>query len=383
MGYDIQTVCNRRTLRDFIRLPRFIYHSDPNWVPPLSSEVQRTLDERRNPYFANASLKLFVCYKNNVPVARTAIVVNRQHQEKFGINAAFFGFFESINDMEAVRRLFGSVEYYCRSQNVEILEGPFNPNHYSELGLLTNKFDTPPAFFQPYNPAYYCDLLESIGFRKAVCFYTAKNERIREYVQHRYGDEDRPLEIDGYIVRSIDAANFEKDLERIRGVFNDSFSSNWHFLPVTKEEYQFTSKYLRLVTNPELVTIVEHQGSPVAVLMCVLDINPLLKRLNGRIGPIKYLRFLQARKSIRSLLIYAVGIRSSYQRTRVFCLLVNAMARIARNYDTLETTWMLEKNLPAIRAAELFGMKPDKYFAIYEKRLSSSAKMNKRERANA
>ena len=146
---------------------------------------------------------------------------------------------------------------------------------------------------------------------------------------------------------------------------------------MTKEEYQFTSKYLRMVTNPDLVTIVEHQGNVVAVLMCVLDINPLLKRLNGRIGPIKYLRFLQARKSIRSLLIYAVGIRSSYQRTRVFCLLVDAMARIARNYDTLETTWMSEKNLPAIRAAQLFGMKPDKYFAIYQKRLSSSVRMNK------
>ena len=34
-------------------------------------------------------------------------------------------------------------------------------------GMLINGFDSMPTFSLPYNPAFYCDLLEDYGFRKA------------------------------------------------------------------------------------------------------------------------------------------------------------------------------------------------------------------------
>jgi hypothetical protein len=118
--------------------------------------------------------------------------------------------------------------------------------------------------------------------------------------------------------------------------------------------------------------IVEHHGEAVAVLMFVLDINPLLQRLQGRVGPIKYLRFLHEKKHIRKLIVYAVGIKRSYQRTRVFSLLLSEAVRIASKYESLETTWMTEDNVLAMKAAERLGMRPDKQFGIYEMRLSGS-----------
>jgi len=355
-------------MKDFLRVPSVIYRNDPNWVAPIDSEVRRLLDRERNPYFANATLKLFVCYREGCVAARTAVVINRIHEAKFGIKAAFFGFFECINDLDAVRCLFDEVERYCRDQKVELLEGPFNPNHYSELGIQVTGFSTPPAFFQPYNHTYYRQLLEEIGFSTLARFHTQKNERISEYVRERYGAQPLP-EVDGYSIRSFAMDDLSGELERIREVFNDAFSSNWHFLPVSKEEYQFSAKFLRLVTFPDLIKIVEHRGKPVGVLQCVLDINPLLRRMNGSVGPLKYIRFLLQRKRICNLVIYAVGIKRAYQRTRVFHLLFRAMCQIALKYQVLETTWMSDENNPAVRAAEHLGMKPDKEFVIYEKHL--------------
>jgi len=371
MGYVVHTVSDRRTLRDFIDLPWRVYRDDPNWVPPISSEVRRTLDERRNPFFARARRRLYVCYHDGSAVARIAVVINPRHQEKFGVKSAFFGFFESMNDPEAVRQMFTTAVEYCRQEGVELLEGPFNPNHYSELGLQVSNFDTPPTFFQTYNPGYYCGLLEGIGFRKSACFYTARNDQIREYVVNRYGDMQSPLELQGFTVRSLDLARLATDLEILREVFNDAFSSNWHFLSVSKEEYQFSAKFLRLVTDPDLVVIVEHDGKAVGVLLCVLDINPLLKKLRGKVGPIKYIRFLRERKRIRRLIVYAVGIRKAYRGTEVFRLLLRTMCRIALRYDALETTWMSDNNGSAVRAADHLGLEPDKQFAIYEMALKS------------
>lgn len=370
MNYSVFSVSNSRQMKDFLGLPFVIYRDDPNWAAPISSEVRRTLDEKLNPYFANARLKLFVCYKNGSPVSRAAVIINRLHQEKFGTRSAFFGFFESLNDPDAVYHLFQAVESYCRDRGVELLEGPFNPNHYSQLGIQVNQFETPSTFFQPYNPRYYVKLLEDYGFFESARFETRKNENIGDYVLGRYGNRAVSFNTGNYRVRSFSMADFNNELERIREVNNDAFSSNWHFLPLSKEEYLFSAKYLHLVTEPHLIMIVENQREPVGVLHCVLDINPLLAKMKGKPGPLKYYRFLRERKKVRKLVIFSVAIKKAYQRTRVYSLLLKEFCRVVLKYQTLETTWMSEDNIPAVKAAEHFALKPDKRFVIYKKKIS-------------
>ena len=356
-------------MRDFLRLPYLIYQNDPHWVAPLSSEVRRVLNPRRNPYFKDASLELFVCYGSAGPVARAAVVINPRHIRKFGERSAFFGFFVSRDDPEASRYLFRALEVYCLDQGIELIEGPFNPNHYSELGLQISAFGSPPAFFQPYNPEYYMALLEAGGFEVVKVLHTRRNDRIASYVLERYGEQPAPDPPPGYTIRSFSKRDFQAELERIRAVCNDAFSDNWHFLPLSAEEYRFSAKFLGLVTYPRLIKIVEHLGRPVGVLQCVQDINPLLRELKGRAGPVKFLRYQRQRRKIRSVIIYAIGIKKAYQRTQVYRLLLDAVCPLAREFDVMESTWMTEDNIPVLLAAARLGMTPDKKFAIYQKRL--------------
>jgi hypothetical protein len=78
--------------------------------------------------------------------------------------------------------------------------------------------------------------------------------------------------------------NFNTDLEHLRAIFNDAFSENWHFIPVSKEEYLFSARHLKLITPPELLQFVEYKGEPVAAVHFTLYINPVLKEFNGRAG---------------------------------------------------------------------------------------------------
>jgi hypothetical protein len=367
MQYTISTVGDRRTMNDFLRLPWSIYLHDEQWVTPILSEVRRTLDAAKNPYFKDASLDLLVCYADGRPVARTAVVTNRKHWRKFAEKTAFFGFFESVNDRKAVRSLFDCALAIARVRGAEVLEGPFNPNHYSELGLQVNRFDTPPAFFQSFNPEYYKGLFDDAGLQKSKTVHTRKNAHVREYILQRYGHVPRPQSSGPYTVRSFRMDDFEAELERVREVFNDAFSSNWHFLPLTKSEYLFAAQHLDVVTRPELITIAEHGGEPVGVLECVLDVNPLLKKLKGRVGPVGYLRYQHEKKHVRSLIVYAVGIKKLYQGTRVYKLLLDSLCAQALDYDSIETTWMSDDNPLALRAASHLGMERDKEFVIYRK----------------
>lgn len=365
MSHSVCDVCNRRTMRDFLDVPDRIYRDDPNYVPPLKAEVRRTLDRDRNPYFDGTVLRLFVCYADGIPVARTAIVINPRHELKFGTRTAFFGFFESIDDPGAVRALFAAATSSCRSHGATLLEGPFNPNHYSELGLLLDNHHRPPAFFQAYNPPYYRTLLEGIGFHSSASLYTARNGQIEEYVTKHF-DLRGPLPIpEGYTIRHPDLRRRSEEMEKIRLVFNDAFESNWHFLPASQQEFDFSAKFINLITDPGLIWIAEHHGMPVGVVMCVLDVNPLIRQFRGRRGAVKLVRFLLGRRRLRTVIVYAVGVRRQYRHTRVYPLMLEACARIVRNFDSAECTWISENNILARRSAERLGLKPDKHFAIY------------------
>jgi hypothetical protein len=373
MTCRVVSVSSSRQTKDFLRLPFIVYRGDKNWVAPMASEVRRVLDAKRNPYFAQAKLKLFVCYKDGALASRVAIIINRLHQAKFGVRSAFFGFFESIDDLGAVRSLFDEAQKYCRSQGVEQIEGPFNPNHYSELGLQASHFGTEPTFFQPYNPEYYNRLLEDVDFRVSARFHTRRNGNIHEYILSQYGNPRAVDRIGEYTIRPLSKKDLGEELERFREVNNDAFSSNWHFLPLSKEEYLFSAKYLHLVTRPGLVQIVEHKGEPVGVLHCVLDINPLLREINGRAGPIKYIRFIRNRRKIQRLIIFSVGVKKAYQHSVVYKLILSSFCRICMNYKEVETTWLSEENIPAVKASEHVGLKPDKEFVIYKKDLKDSS----------
>jgi hypothetical protein len=367
MPYSAAPVSNRKQLDEFLRLPFAIYRGDPLWVPPVISEVRRMLDPERNPYFENATLRLFVGYRNGTPVARTAVIINSAHQKAFGVRSAFFGFFESANDEDAARCLFGEAETYCRARSVEVLEGPFNPHHYSELGLQIDGFGTAPSFFQSYNPPYYNELLEKAGFRISARLQTMKNDDIGTYLDRSFVALAAAPSPDGYTIRSFSLKDRAGDLERIREVNNDAFAANWHFLPLGPEEYAFSAKHMGLVTRPDLIKIVEHCGRPVAVLHCVLDVNPLLRRWKGVAGPVKLIRFLRGRRGVKTIILFTAAIKKEHRRSYVSRLLFAEFCRMAQRFDRAETTWMSTENQPVLRAAESLGMRPDKQFGIYAK----------------
>ncbi len=369
MAYRVEILSGNDHMRDFLDIPYQIYRDDPFWVAPMESEICRTLDDQINPYFNNAFLRKFICYKNGKPVARAVAVVNRDHWVKFGTKTAFFGFFESVKDPEAVSALFKSVRRYCLDEGAELLEGPFNPNHYSELGILTENFHDAPMFFEPYNPAYYKELLEGDGFTISKKLHTRINRDAGHFLRDRYGVTTLPGRNNDYTVRFIRIWNLKGDLERIREVNNDAFADNWYFLPLSKAEYLFSAKYLFFITIPRLIVIVEKGSEPVGVVQFMLNINHILQPMNGKIHLPDYFRFLWCRRSIPEIVLYAAGIKKAHQNSRVAWLIVTAICSISQRYRIISTTWMSDDNTQATRSSEHLGLKPYKWFSIYRKPL--------------
>ena len=368
MSFLVKEITVQDGFEDFLSIPSEIYRNDPYYIAPQSSEVRKVLNPLKNPYFLNASLKIYVCYSDGTPVCRSIMVINHLHWTKWHQKSAFFGFFESLNDCDAVKCLFEKIEVDCRAARAEYLEGPFNPNHYSELGILMDNFNSAPVFFETYNPSYYPALLAEAGFYESNRFHTRVNDDISETLSKKYKTSHKAIFSTDITVRKFNIFRFKRDLEILRDINNNAFENNKFFLPLSLKEYMFSAKYLFLVTSPGLILIAEYKGEPVGAAQLVINFNSLIKNSNGRIRPWQIPGLLWRRRKIKELIIFTAGIKKAFRNKRVFALILRSAIKIFRNYSTISTTWISDENL-GISLVNLLEMKPGKHFAIYSKQL--------------
>jgi hypothetical protein len=370
MSFLVREITLQDEIEDFLSLPSEIYKDNPNWIAPQYSELRRALNPLRNPYFLNASLKIYVCYSSGEPVCRAITVINHHHWTRWNKKSAFFGFFESVDNINAVRFLFEKIESDCRSAGAEFLEGPFNPNHYSELGILTDNFNCHPAFFETYNPPYYPTLLKGEGFDEYCQFHTRKNNDIFSTITKKYKSLNDEVTSKYITIRKFNIFRFKRDLGILREINNDAFENNSFFLPLSIEEYKFSAKYLFLVTSPGLIMIAEHNGIPIGAAQFVIDINNLIRTYNGGIKAWQIPGFLWKRRKIKELIIFTAGVKKAFRKTRVFSVMLKSAVKIFRDYSAISTTWISDENLGA-NLDDLLEMKPDKHFAIFSKHLQN------------
>ena len=80
-----------------------VYIGNPNWVPPLLSEMKFILGPE-NPFFHHADAAYFLARKDGDVVGRIAAIIDRNHINIHNEQAGFFGFFECLQDYPRSRR---------------------------------------------------------------------------------------------------------------------------------------------------------------------------------------------------------------------------------------------------------------------------------------
>lgn len=370
MKFEIRPVRTRSDWVDFFQVARRVYQGDPDWVPPLERETRRLLDARQNPYFQHANLELLVLRKGPEPLARASVVIDRNFRENENKAPAFIGFFECADDSDAAAELMGVVEDHCIEHGATHIKGPFNPHYFGEIGLQVDGFGSPPSFFQPYNPPYYRRFFEGAGYREAHRICTARCDNFSEKIQKRFKFQTLDPTFSGYRVRTLELLRLGRELDLLRTLLNDAFAENWGFHCLSKSEYEYSARRLRFSARADLVSIVEHNSHPVAALVCALNVNPIIKQLNGRLRLGDRLRLWRAKSKIRHLMLFEIGIRRGERGWPLGWILLQTLARMARGYDTLETTWMSTTDGNAMRLAQWAGFEQQKSFAVYEKEIA-------------
>ena len=135
---------SRIAVARFLNVSYEIYQKDPHWVAPLLMDLKQVFTDA-NPLFEHAEMQLWLARRNGQPVGRIAGILDHAHNKAAKDQAAFFGFYETINDREVSRRLFEQVRLWAAQKGVKRLLGPMNPTTNDECGLLVDGFDSSPV----------------------------------------------------------------------------------------------------------------------------------------------------------------------------------------------------------------------------------------------
>ena len=355
----------------FITFPRRVYANDPHWVPPLILERKAFLNPRKNPFFQHATVQLFVARRHGEIVGRIATVINEDHDQYHHERAGFFGLFECLPDAEAAAAaLLETAEDWVRERGATFLRGPVNlSTNELDCGLLVEGFDTPPVFHSSYNPPYYARFVEACGLSKCKDLLAFKRHYDPPPSERLQQTTARLQERRKVTIRPVDMRHFRAEVACITAVYNDAWSDNWGFVPITDAEAQHMASALRLAVIPALTMLAEIDGEPVGCFMAIPDLNQALRHLRGHLTPWGLIRFFYQRRRIDTLRVAMMGVKKRYRRLGIDLLFLAEVWKQApaRGFLHGELAWILEDNRLMLRALEALDAQPYKRYRLYQK----------------
>lgn len=370
----IEAIGTGKQLKKFIHFPWQVYRDYPHWVPPLLVDFKQKIDPDKNPFFKHAEMELFLASRNGRICGRIAAIKDDHHNRYHSEKTAFFGLYESFDDIDTAGALLGAAAEWAQKHGMDRLRGPMNLSMNDECGFLLEGFDSPPAIMMPYTPPYYLDLMENCGLIKAKdlhAFIIRRDPTYRERTRRIWSLTDQIRQKTNITLRTINLKNIEVEAELIRHIYNRSWTKNWGFVPWTREEMAHTAANLKLIADPDLVLFAEDNGKAVGFGFGLPNYNEVIKKIDGKLGLPGIIKFLVHRGKITGVRFMVFGILEEYRLTGVSYLLYAELARraLSKKYHWSELSWQLEDNHLVNKFVASFGGESYKKYRIFEKEL--------------
>ena len=378
MTVEVLPVASAADRRAFVDLVWDLYADDPNWCPPLKSEVHELIGgPHTNPWFLHGKAQFFLARKAGRVVGRISAQRCELVQERRpGLGQ--WGLFECIDDEEVAAALISAAEGWLRGEGMTRAQGPISISIWDEPGLLVEGFDTPPKVMMGHHLPYYRGRIEAAGYEGVKDLYAWSvgiADGFPEIVNRivAAGERNRRIHI-----RPVDLARFDQEAALILEILNEAWSDNWGFVPLTPAEVAHVGKKLKPIVIDHQVLIAEYDGEPVAFLISLPDINEMTRDLNGSLWPFGWAKLLWRlkRSKVDWFRVPLMGVRHKFQATRTASLLAFMMIEQVRRTGTgihgarfAEIGWILDDNGPMLSIAEAIDSQLTKTYRIYERDL--------------
>ena len=378
----VRPVADRGDRKAFIDIAYTLNRDDPNWVPPLRSEVAGTIDPKKNGWFSHARGQLFVATRGNQTVGRISahidtLALTMPADRGFGPGVGFWGMIEAADENTA-KALINAAEDWLRKQGMTRALGPVSLSIWEEPGLLIKGHDHAPTVMMGHHPARYQGWIERAGYLPAKQLLTYELDISVEFppIVNRIiqsGEKNPRINI-----RKVDKSRFDEEAAIILSILNDAWADNWGFVPLTQPEINDVAVKLKPIVFEDLIRIAELDGKPVAFMITLPDLNEAIKPLGGSLLPFGWAKLLLwlRKPQVRTMRVPLMGVVKELQASRMASQLAFMMIEYIRRDSVAnfgasrgEIGWVLDDNQGMRSIAETINSHVNRVYQIYQKQL--------------
>lgn len=362
---------NRRNKKAFINFPFSLYQDNPQWVPPFRTAMRKIFKPTYAFYnYGDAGFFLAVDGQGKT-VGRLAVANNHRYNQFHDSKTAFFYYFEARNDTRISEDLFSRGFEWAKSQGLNHVLGPKGFTVLDGFGMLVKGFEYQPAFGQPYNPPYYPEMVEALGFTKVKDIFTGRVDRNTRFPEKIIKGAELVEKRRGFSAPTIkNKAELKTVLNDFKRLYNESLAGPAGNPPLTDEDMDNMVSQLLWIADPRLVKLIYKDGQAVGWVLAYPDIGAALQRTKGRLFPFGWLQILLESKRTHWIDLNGIGIIKDYQRLGGTAVLFNEVYKSVMEHDQYtyaELLQLREENINILLETANFDIEFHKTHRLYEK----------------
>jgi GNAT superfamily N-acetyltransferase len=378
----VSPVTGKDDLNAFVDVAYRLNKDDPNWVPPLRSEVVELLTPGKNPFHDHARVQYFLARREGRPVGRISAQIDelalaQPPEQGMGPGTGNWGLFEA-EDEDVARALIAAAEEWLRAQGMTRVLAPISLSIWEEPGLLVKGHDHPPTVMMGHDNPAYQGWIENRDYKAAKRLWTYHLDIRPDFpplVQRIIAAGERNPRIR---IRPVEVKQFDREAGIVIDILNDAWAENWGFVPFTEKEAKYAGKKMAPLIREDLNMIAELDGEPVAFMLTWPDANEPIRKIGGKLFPFGWIRMLRWLRNprCRTMRVPLMGVKKRFQNSRLasqlaFMMIEYIRRNAVKNYGSTrgEIGWILEDNKGMIAIADTIDSRVNKEYVVYEKSL--------------
>ncbi len=348
----VEKATTKKQMNDFVRLPHRLYADSEQYVPDLDMDIRDNFNPKKNAGLEYSDMQPFVAYNEQGQcVGRVVGIINRHANEKWNVKCVRFGLIEFVDDMEVSTALLQAVEEWGREHGMNMMQGPMGILDFDKEGMLVEDFDMMGSMITIYNPPYYPQHMEKLGFEKEVDWLQvrvdvpqetpAKYKRVADYVKGNYGLRVIKLTKDDMYKRGFGRKIFE--------LLNLAYSPLFGYTDLTDRQINdLVDRYIPLVDLRMVPVVVDKDENIIGVAVTMGCLSEALRKSGGKLLPFGWYHLLKALKFKHEPLVemLLIAVHPDYQGFGVNALFFTDLIPVYNElgYKEAETGPQLEDN---------------------------------------
>ncbi|MBN3490157.1 GNAT family N-acetyltransferase [Acholeplasma equirhinis] len=325
MKYTIKLVESKKDAKAFTELPIKLFKHIDAFVPALSMDEMNVFDPKKNPVHEYCeSVRYIALNDKSEVVGRIGGIINHRYNEKFGKKIVRFTRLDMIDDFEVTKLLTDTIIAWGKSKGMNEVIGPIGFTDLDRMGMLVDGFQHLGSFITIWNPPYYKDHLDQLGFSKDVDWIESqvpwpkempeKVSRATEIVTKRFGYK---------LVKMKSMKELPKYVYEAFDVYNRAFSPLYGFLPVTRKVQDYYIAQMKSLAKLSMIWFVKNKEDKIIAFgMMMPSLAKANKKNQGKLLPFGFLRLIKAIKSYDVIDFYFVAVDPEYHGKGVLSLIM-------------------------------------------------------------